>query len=228
MQNYSVAAPEIPGGVVGGTSLLVVWWQRLMIERLLPGISDPSKSPMICPADQTPYQPFPSVPGQQILFNSSYGMNEFVTCNAPSWGTGSYMTPEPADEFYLVSPGGFRRVDWPKVSNAPHSSNTILAADNISGTVLEPYDPNTVPNAQAPTSPFANEYDWKRHAPSNAKRGMCNVLYLDGHVSPARQGQSSTSNPTFDAPNVVNDICGLDGALGPTVIAKALQQTQPY
>ncbi len=227
-QSYLSPAPELPGGKVGGTDLLVVWWQRLMIENFLPGISDPSRSPMICPAQEKPYQPFPSVPGQAILFNSSYGMNEFITCNAPNWGQGIYNTPFPTDEFYPIFPGGFRRVDWPRVLSAPHSSTTIVAADNLYGTVLEPYDPNTVPNVQAPSAPFDNQYDWKRHAASGAKRGLCNVLYLDGHVAPAKQGRTSASNAKFDDANAINDVCGLDGALSTNVRNKAIQQTQPY
>jgi prepilin-type processing-associated H-X9-DG protein len=230
-QSYTITVTGMTGGtVVGGNNLLVVWWQRLMLEKLLPGISDPSQSPMICPSDPTPYNPFPAVAGQDqnILFNSSYGMNEFVTCNAGSWGQGQWATPEPTDEDYPVYFHGFRRVDWPRVLNAPHPSETIVAADNTSGTVLEPYDPNTVPNNQSPTYPYNNEYNWRRHAASNAKRGLLNVLYLDGHVSKAMQGQSSTSNPLFDSSTAINDINGLDSSLSPTVVAKAIRQTQPY
>jgi prepilin-type N-terminal cleavage/methylation domain-containing protein/prepilin-type processing-associated H-X9-DG protein len=223
-QNYTINVSGQAGGTVGGTSLTVYWWQRLMLEKLMPGIADPSQSPMSCPADQTPFQPFPSVPGQNVLFNSCYGINEFVTINAPTWSG----TAAPIDQYYPVSLNGFRRVDWPKVLNAPHSAETIVAADSISGWVLEPYDPNTVPNGDAPTAPYYHQYDWRRHAASKTKLGTCNVLYLDGHVSPARQGASSTTIPKIDAVGVVNDVCGLDYQLGASVNGKALRQTQPY
>jgi len=224
-QNYLVNVPGL--GSVGGTNLLVIWWQRLMLEKMLPGISDPSKSVMICPSDENIYQPFPSVPGQQVLFNSSYGMNEFLTCYAPDW-TPTAATPQPTDEAYPVSNHGFRRVDWPNVLNMPHSAETILAADNYSGVLLESYDPNTLPNGDAAAAPWANQFDWKRHAPAGAKRGKCNVLWVDGHVTPVNQGASSTTQSGLDAAGVVNDVNGLDWQLGATVNAKATLQTQPY
>jgi prepilin-type N-terminal cleavage/methylation domain-containing protein/prepilin-type processing-associated H-X9-DG protein len=223
-QTYTITVPGQAGGTVGGTNLTVYWWQRLMIEKLLPGISDPGQSVVICPADPTPFQPFPSVPGQNVLFNSCYGMNEFITCNAPTW---SGVGP-PMDQYYPVAYNGFRRVDWPRVLTAPHSAETIVVADNVSGPVLEPYDPNTVPNNDAPSAPYTDQYDWRRHAAVSAKRGICNVLYLDGHVSPARQAPSSTSSPLLDAVGITGDIAGLDWQLGAAVNGKALRQTQPY
>ena len=142
-QAYYITVPGI--GSVGGTGLEVIWWQRLMLEKYLPGIADPNSSPMVCPSDNHVYQPFPSVPNQAVLFNSSYGINNFLTCYNPSATPASI----PADEAYPVSLHGFRRVDWPKVLAAPHSSQTIVAADNYSGVLLEPYDPNTIPNADS-------------------------------------------------------------------------------
>ncbi len=228
-QTYTISVAG--QGQVGGTGLLVIWWQRLMLDNFMPGIADPAKSPMICPADEHVYQPFPSVPGQNILFNSSYGINNFLTCYNPDCLPGA----TPVDEAYPVSNHGFRQVDWPKVLTAPRSSEKFVAADNYSGVLLEPYDPNSVPNADTQSTAsltfpnnFANQFDWHRHAASGAKRGMCNVLYLDGHVSPVRQGASSTSNPLLDAVGVTSDICGLDWQLGAVVNARAVVQTQPY
>ena len=217
--------------MVGGTNLLVLWWQRLELETLIPGVQDASKSPMLCPADEYLYQPFPSVPGQELLFNSSYSINQFLTVYNPN----CLPYAQPHDEIYTPSPTGPRHVDWPKVLIAPHSSDTIVAADSTSGALLEPYDPNTVPNARtigsaslAYPNNLPNQFDWRRHASLSAKRGTCNVLYLDGHVSPARQGQSSATSPMFDAYDVINDINGIDGGLSPQVIGRALMQTQPY
>lgn len=229
-QTYSVPAPSQPSGQVGGTNLLVIWWQRLQIEGFLPGIDNPSQSPMICPADQYVYQPFAPTPYQDVLFNSSYSINNFLTCYNPHCLPGA----TPQDEAYPVSNHGFRLVDWPLVLNARHSTETIVAADSYSGVILEPYDPNTLPNddtAGSTSYPFPynypNQYDWRRHSGSH-KYGTCNVLYLDGHVASVTQGQSSTTDPTLDAPGVINDINGLDWRLGAVVNAKAIQQTQPY
>jgi prepilin-type N-terminal cleavage/methylation domain-containing protein/prepilin-type processing-associated H-X9-DG protein len=230
-QTYTINVVGQAGNQVGGTGLEVIWWQRLMIDNFMPGVADPTKSPMICPSDEHIYQPFPSVPGQQVLFNSSYGINNFLTCYNP----GAISGATPVDEAYPIIPNGFRRVDWPKVLTAPHSAETIVAADNYSGVLLEPYDPNTIPNSDSQSTasqPFpnnlANQFDWRRHASPSAKRGQCNVLYLDGHVTSVRQGASSTSSPLLDAAGVTNDICGLDWQLGTVVNGRALIQTQPY
>jgi prepilin-type processing-associated H-X9-DG protein len=186
---------------------------------------------MICPADQFPYQPFSAFPNEPLLFNSSYSINEFLTCYDPDCAP--YATPQ--DEAYPVANNGFRKVDWPKALIAPHASDTIVAADSYSGVLLEPYDPNTPLNndtSYAAAYPFPtnypNQYEWRRHASSSAKYGTCNVLYLDGHVSPVIQGHSSTTNPLIDAPNVINPINGLDWQLGTTVNGAAVLQTQPY
>jgi prepilin-type N-terminal cleavage/methylation domain-containing protein/prepilin-type processing-associated H-X9-DG protein len=236
-QTYSVPAYNQPGGELtlappGGE---VTWWQRLEIENLMPGIADVTKSPMLCPADETPYQPF-TTGSQNLLFNSSYSINNFLTIWNPDFNGTTYNNGVPIDEAYPIFPGGFRKVAWPKVAIAPHSSDTIVAADSTSGTLLEPYDPNTIPNARTtePSATFPypsnlpNQYDWRRHAAPSANRGTCNVLYLDGHVSPVRQGQSSTTSPGFDAYNIINDINGLDGSLSANVQGAALLQTQPY
>ena len=106
-QTYSINTPGVSGGVTGGTGLLVIWWQRLQIEGMLPGAFEPSKSPLVCPADDFPYQPFyyAGDPTQGLLFNSSYGINEFLTCYAPDDQPG--VTP--IDEAYPVSANGFRK-----------------------------------------------------------------------------------------------------------------------
>ena len=227
-QTYSVRAANQIGNAVNVTNGTVYWWQRLQIEGLLPGISDPSKSPFICPADQDPYTPFNTFPNEPLLFNCSYGINQFLTINAPGFNP-SPTSPAPVDEWSTPSPTGTRRVNWPVVLNAPHATETIVAADTISGVVLEPYDPNTVPNQDVASDPtYANQFDWKRHASRSARRGNLNVLYLDGHVTVATQGPSSTATPTQDDPNALSDICGIAYWLSPGVISKALHQTQPY
>ena len=185
---------------------------------------------MVCPSDDSLYQPFyyAGDPTQGALFNSSYGINEFLTCYAPSDQPGI----PPIDEAYPVASNGYRKVDWPKVLSAPHSTDTIVSADNISGVLLEPYDPNTILNGDSSYAAsnayplnYPNQYDWRRHASSKQKYGTLNVLYLDGHCATVNQGKSSGMT---DAPNILNDINGLDYVLGPNVTGRAALQTMPY
>lgn len=231
-QSYQVRAANQPGNQVGGDGLLVYWWQRLQIDNLMPGTSDAGKSPMICPADPSPFKPFIFGDAEPLLFNSSYGINQFLTLWNPSH---TKAMGSPVDRAYGVVPNGFRKVHWPRVLNAPHASETIVAADNYHNAMLEPYDPNTNPNANSGgvagdpnNEPNKDQYDWKRHASRSAKFGTLNVLYLDGHVTSVTQGPSSTANPMFDNETAMSDICGLNFNLSAGVIAKALRQTQPY
>ena len=232
-QAVTVKIPNVAGGIYSSTgdiNSVVYWFERLQIDGFMTGGLDPAKSPMICPSQVQPYAPPlnpPPNPAMPNLFNSSYGMNEFLSIYDP---TGNKSPgPWPIDMAYLVSSHGYRKVDWPKVLNAPHSAETIVAADNYSDLLLEPYDPNTIPNNDSSYDVvnLPDQYDWHRHASHTAKYGFCNVLYLDGHVATCNQGPTSTQSGIDDLNNV-SDICGLDYHLSTAVIAKAVRETQPY
>lgn len=224
-QTYYITVPTL-SYPLGGTGLEVLWWQRLQIDKFIPGGSEPFHSPMICPADDHPYQPFAGTPGQNVLFNSSYGINNFMSIwnyNYPSTG------PVPKDEITPVGPGSLRQFDWPNVLQTQNASERVFIADNLSGVLLEPWYPNTPQLSAGPVFPdnYPNQFDWRRHASPSAKRGQANVLYLDGHAATVRQGQTSATNATQDDPNFIADICGLGGTSSATVQARAKHQFIP-
>jgi prepilin-type N-terminal cleavage/methylation domain-containing protein/prepilin-type processing-associated H-X9-DG protein len=223
-QTYYYSAPPL-AYQVGGTGLEVLWWQRLQIDKFLPGGADASHGPMVCPSDDHPYQPFAGTTGQQILFNSSYGLNDFMSIwnyNYPSTG------PVPKDEITTAG-GPYRRYDWPNVLQINNSSEKVFIADNLSGCLLEPWYPNTPQAISGYAYPdnYPNQFDWRRHANPHSKRGQTNVLFLDGHAATVRQGMTSTSNPTQDDPNFSADICGLASTSSSTIITRAEHQLLP-
>src|SRR5436190_12320309 len=61
---------------IGATTLNnegVYWWMRLQIQKYLPGINEPTKSVVVCPPDDEPFQPFVGVPARANWFRCSYG-----------------------------------------------------------------------------------------------------------------------------------------------------------
>ena len=202
-------------GPVSGSGLAVYWWQRLMIDKLLPGINDPNTSVAVCPSQEVPFQPFTN-PGEDKLFRSSYGINNFMSIHdGASWAA----TPNVVDGKDDISPVSFgvRLAEWPKVNHGKDSSDKVLAGDLGYGYMLDPWEPNTTPITNPPTW---HEIDWRRHAAHNAKLGRCNILFLDGHVTVVNQGT--------DAANVFSELCGMASPPNtPSTIAKAKQQWLP-
>lgn len=202
-------------GPVSGSGLAVYWWQRMMIDKLLPGVDDPSTSVAICPSQEVPFQPF-TFGGEEKLFRCSYGINNFMTIHdGASWSAGG-ATVDGKDDISPVS-YGVRKAEWPKVNHGKDSSEKVVAGDLGWGYMLDPWEPNTAPITVPPTW---HEIDWHRHAARNAKHGQCNILFLDGHVTVVHQGT--------DAANVFNELCGLAQPPNtPNVVAKAKQQWLP-
>ncbi|MFT3784864.1 MAG: prepilin-type N-terminal cleavage/methylation domain-containing protein [Tepidisphaeraceae bacterium] len=184
-------------GPVNGSGLTVFWYQRLMIEKDLPGVNDPGKSVTICPADTSPYQPF-TMPGEADLFRSSYGINNFMTIEDKNNDGIDDNAPN------VQAP------PYPRALYGRNPSEKILAADNAQGHLLAAWTPNTV------TSGGWHEFDWNRHAKAGARKGVANVLYLDGHVAVVRQGT--------DAINVLNDVSGMLDAYGIAAMDRAKRQ----
>src|SRR5437773_212666 len=71
-QSYTVKVPGF--GDFTDKNVQVHWWMRLMIEKNLPGIQDPIVSVTICPADDSPFQPFETSATKKNWFNCSYGI----------------------------------------------------------------------------------------------------------------------------------------------------------
>ena len=227
---YTLVDSGLPGGnftINPGSD--VYWWQRLQIEKLLPGAGNPSKSPFVCPADTNPFEPFNqdgSGPSLASMCQCSYGMNNFLTIDVgPQQET---VLPLKDQDNPVTAPltSSTRRVEWPKAFETPHPSNKVVVTDLYYGYIIDWYYPNTIPNADATQYPWNLQIDWRRHASSKSKVGTINVLYLDGHVATARQNTNGKAG--HDQPNVVNDINGLDYSLGTTVVSAMKNQSQPY
>jgi len=198
-------------GPVTGSGLVVHWWQRLMIDKLLPGLDDMSKSVAVCPAQETPFQPFTG-PGEQNLFRCSYGINGFMTIHD---GAGWSATPNTIDGKDDISPVsfGYRKDEWPRVNKAKGSQEKIVIGDVRWGYLMTPWQPNTASSA----NPAWHEIDWRRHGDRRAKFGKSNFLFLDGHVAAMGQGEDLT--------NKFNELCAI--GYGPDVTAKGKQQWLP-
>ena len=232
-QPYTLVDAGLPGGSISGVD--VYWWQRLQIEKLLPGVSDPTKSPFVCPASLINYQPFNqgnSNPSLANMCNCSYGMNDYLSidynqANDPNVGTVPANELIPADQLYAVgAAGSYRLSGWPKVTTAPNANEKVLVVELVYGFTLDWYSPNTVPSLVSPSYPYYNQMDWRRHTNASNKTGSTNVLYLDGHVALARQNSNGTGG--HDPVGIVNDINGTAYQVGPLVLGRMKFQSQPY
>lgn len=186
-QDYLI---DTPNGPVGGDNVGVYWYQRLILQKLLPGAADASKSPFLCPAQETPFRPFSWTNEETLLFNNSYGINQFM-----SIVDGTNGLPDGKDDYSPVS-SGIRRFEWPKVLGVKNSAEKIVATDVFNSFVCSGYTPNTFSITDNAS------WDWRRHASSRAKSGVANVLYLDGHVAVVTQGVDDAAVRT----NAVNGV----------------------
>lgn len=210
-QRYTIGGASYESSNVG-----VFWWQRLMIQKLLPGAevgSDGGKSVAICPSNDNPYQPFVANPGEDRLFRTSYGINRWASIK-----DGDAFTNTLADGFDdLTKTTLYPGHRWPRRSQMKSPGEFVIVSELRWGYTLGYLTPNTV--TSTPAGPAVEgEWDWRRHASSKDKFGKLNVLFLDGHVATATQGT--------DKANAVNDICGLGGFApqGSGVFSKAVRQ----
>jgi prepilin-type N-terminal cleavage/methylation domain-containing protein/prepilin-type processing-associated H-X9-DG protein len=187
------------------TGLVVYWFQRLMIDELVPGFKEPKASVFICPSDDEPFRPF-TYPGEEDLFNSSYGINNFMSIYDGAGWAAPAGVPNGIDDISGHA--------WPKRSSVKRSSEKILASEVHRSPMISPWYPNGFNYAQD------EQWEWPRHAKSNGSAGQLNVLYCDGHVAVARQGS--------DIPDRAdNDISAMASDMGAGVIAKAESQWLP-
>ena len=185
----------------------VYWGQRLMIQGLLPGFKEPGASVMICPSDTSPFQPF-TFPGEEDLFNTSYGINNYLSFYD---GEGFGANPGVLDGIDGLN----SRRAWTKRAACRKPSDKLLVTDVKVGIVIETFYPNT----DDPVDDI-NEIDWPRHGnPKTPKAGAANFLYADGHVGTLRQGK--------DVAGQVNDVNGLLDFYGPVVRSLADRQWLP-
>ena len=207
-ERFSVHAPQL-GGNVDKPSEPVYWWMRLELERLLPGVIDPTSAVTVCPGDVDPIRPYDAVPQQREWFHASYGINNFLSIT-----DGSADGPPGAG----VCDGldDFTGHQWVRVNCVKNSAEKILAGEILAGSHLSPWDPNL----DEPVSPL-NQWDWSRHTSRNGQSGgQANLLYLDGHVAAVRQG--------VDVMDRYNEINSCDWTkVGPTVAGKAAMQWKP-
>jgi prepilin-type processing-associated H-X9-DG protein/prepilin-type N-terminal cleavage/methylation domain-containing protein len=184
----ALAEPEqFNYGPVNTAAGAVYWWMRLQSGKYLTGIDDPKKSALVCPDDLEPYQPYQYSTIKSL--QTSYGINPFMSLAYDS-------PPDGRCNFY-----GHRHV---KVSGAKNSSETILAMEIRWGFFPNWFLPNTEYGSGVPTSEWY-DIDWYRHhaKSGNKVKGRSNVLWLDGHVTPAMQG--------IDAPGIyTNHITSAD------------------
>ena len=207
-QRYTIGGASYESSNVG-----VFWWQRLMIQKLLPGAevgSDGGKSVAICPANDNPYQPFVANVGEDRLFRTSYGINRWASIKDGE-AFGNVLADGFDDTTKTTSIVGHR---WPKRSQMKSPSEFVLVSELRWGYMLDYLSPNKVTSLPA-GSGVEGEWDWRRHAKPSDRAGKANVLFVDGHVATVTQGR--------DARDVVNDMCGL-GNWGPAVRGKAIRQ----
>ena len=178
----------------------VYWWMRLQIERTLSGITNPSSSVTVCPADLEPFQPYASPANRKEWFNCSYGINNFMTIHdGASWSAGG-AKPDGIDDISPTLPLSTTIRRQPRVNRAKNSAEKILCADASLGYLLTPWNPN------APAAGQWHQWNWTRHkAKPGKQRGQCNVLWLDAHVTVVNQGLIIP--PDTEIPGRVNDVC---------------------
>ena len=192
-QNYSVGSRNF-------TNDFCYWWQRLQIDGYLPGIKDPAskRSVTICPADDNPFVAYPDDATRNTWFWCSYGINPWMSIvdglGSPPDGVCDWYPSENPN--VSVAAGGTPRRQ-PRINKAKNASDKILVSEaRNKGFVLTPWNPNNV----NPDPTIWHEWEWRRHKGKDSdKFGKANVLWLDGHVTTARQG--------VDLPNRINDIC---------------------
>jgi prepilin-type processing-associated H-X9-DG protein/prepilin-type N-terminal cleavage/methylation domain-containing protein len=193
-QRYTVGDASYETSNVG-----VFWWQRLMIQKLLPGAetgSDGSKSVAICPANDNPYQPFQANSGEERLFRTSYGINRWASIKDGDAFTNTM--PDGFDD--LTKTASLPGHKWPRRTQMKSPAEFVVVSELRWGYTLGFLKPNTITTLTVGPA-VEGEWDWRRHVSSKDKLGRANVLYLDGHVATATQGR--------DDPNVVNEIGGL-------------------
>lgn len=183
------------------SGLVVYWHQRLLIEKLVPGFEEPPSSVFICPSDDSPYRPFTG-PTELNLFNTSYGINNFMTIYDGAGWSSTPGIPNGTDDISGHT--------WPKRSQVRNSSEKIVVNEVESGALASPWSPNTFVAAST------DQWEWPRHSKAGDK-GRLNVLYADGHVATVVQG-------TDIAGKTSNDVSGLDFPFGPNVTIKAERQ----
>jgi len=189
----------------------VYWWMCLQIDKALPGITNPGSSVTLCPADIDPFQPWSTPVNRKEWFNCSYGINNFMTIHdGAGWSAGG-PTPDGIDDISPTLPNSPTPRRQPRINRARNSAEKILCADASMGYLLTPWNPNI------PAAGQWHQWNWSRHKTKPGKQlGQCNVLWLDSHVTVARQGLYAV--PDAEIPGRVNDICAwqywLSGSAG--------------
>ena len=193
-----------------GSFVGLLWWQRLMLDKHLPGLWDRDGNVAICPTDDDPYTAF-TRPEEVDYALSSYGMNQFVSVVDQTNAAGA-ADSKGNPKLDGVDDDFSHR--WPKITQFKKVTEVIVAVDNYDGATID----SDRPNSELGHSPRWLEWAWERHG-GPGRRGKVNALFLDGHVNVLRRGE--------DTPDMVNDACGRNAALGPAVNARAATQFKP-
>jgi prepilin-type N-terminal cleavage/methylation domain-containing protein/prepilin-type processing-associated H-X9-DG protein len=168
------------------------WWMRLQQQKLIPGLTDPTRGVAICPSDDSPYWPYHEFPKHKNL-QTSYGLNPFmsVATDAIPMDVGTSF-PERQPWGICDNYGHKQR----KVLGIKNSAEVILVAEIREGWFPNWFAPNTYEAAQSGSDWF--DWDWYRHSsrPGRKTGGLSNVLWLDGHVVTVTQGTDTATNLT--------------------------------
>jgi prepilin-type N-terminal cleavage/methylation domain-containing protein/prepilin-type processing-associated H-X9-DG protein len=206
-ETFAVYTPQF-GGWINQVNNEVYWWMRLEIEKFLPGITSPVNAVTLCPSDEDAFTPYTTGPRKE-WFRCSYGINNFMgitegSQNGPA-GVGVWDGLDDID--------GHK---WARINRAKNSAEKILVGEIQWGYWLTPWDPNL----QYPGTPW-HQWDWERHKTRPGKqKGVANILFLDGHVAPVRQG--------LDVMGVYSDVNSCDWTkVGTAVAEKGDMQWRP-
>jgi prepilin-type processing-associated H-X9-DG protein len=172
------------------------WWMRLQQLKLIPGLNDPTRGVAICPSDDSPYWPYQEFPNHRNL-QTSYGLNPYMSvCTDAVPMDFAQQFPERAPWGICDNYGHRQR----KVLGLKNASEVLVLAEIREGWMPNWFAPNTFEGAQAGSEWF--DWDWYRHSSRPGRRtgGRSNVLWLDGHVTTAKQGTDTSTTFT-------NEIC---------------------
>ncbi|WP_432797762.1 prepilin-type N-terminal cleavage/methylation domain-containing protein [Poriferisphaera sp. WC338] len=153
------------------------WFQILMDSGSAVGADSPHTNNAVCPSDDSPWAPFTFLPGEELLWNNSYGLNPIA----------HIVDYSPRDGLHDWGWGPYANRYNTKIASIHGPSSLMLLTDVRKGGTLyyfDPWNPNTDQLQDG-------EWAWERHGEhdmnSPTSSGNVNVLYADGHVSATKQ-----------------------------------------
>lgn len=161
------------------------WFQKFQLDDMATGDESPDESSVVCPADDTPWQPY-NFPGEFSIFNSSYGANLYAMI--PDGSAAASNPPDGNHDFGYTYAHNGQPVKAIRQSQIVMPSELILTADNRDQYYLDPNEPNN------DSLIFQGEWAWERHGAFNtvnSSGGLVNVMHADGHVDSGAAGSGT-------------------------------------